>query len=47
MEEVEISNAWPSHATDDNSSTVFILRTDKFLIALITRAVLLKSGVGL
>ncbi|MGP5105835.1 hypothetical protein [Pseudomonas helleri] len=45
MEDVVISNAWPSHASDDNSSTPLIRRTDKFLVALITRADLLKSGV--
>lgn len=43
--EVEIANAWPSYAGEDNSSTSLLERTDKFLAALITRQDYLESGI--
>ncbi len=35
--DVEIANAGPSYAGDDNSSTPLLRRTDKFLITIVMR----------
>jgi hypothetical protein len=35
--DVEIANAGPSYAGDDNNSTPLLRRTDKILITIVTR----------
>jgi len=35
--DVEIANAGPSYAGDDNNSTPLVRRTDKILITIVTR----------